>query len=253
MRIAPEPEWQIMADAATAAVKQGAAISDYADVWRKAKPRLKALSHGKCWYCEARQERSDNAVDHFRPKSVYGWLAFDLANLRYSCTFCNSVRTNPETGETAGKGDHFPLFSGQRATSLATLKSEDVVLLDPCRGGDPGLLDFHDDGSPCARYPMQSKRRERAEKSIHYYHLDHPELCESRRQLALQIKAWIDGADAIYQELDQGDPSIEHAFSRLAESLYRAISSVGEFSAFARRVVDGYRDRPWVEELLRCA
>jgi hypothetical protein len=58
-----------------------------------------------------------------------------------------------------------------RVEGLKTLRAEDVVLLDPCRGGDPGLLDFHDDGSPCA----------------------HPELCESRRQLALQIKAWIDG------------------------------------------------------------
>ena len=211
------------------------------------------MSRGKCWYCEARQDRSDNTVDHFRPKSLYPWLAFKLNNFRYACTFCNSVRTNPDTGESGGKGDHFPLFVPPRATNSAELLSEDFILLDPCRGTDPGLLDFREDGLPCAKHPDQPRRRERAEQSIHYFHLDHPELVEARRQLALQIREWIDGADALFNEIDQGNTNTEHAFSRFAQSICRVVGEEAEFSVFARRIVEGFRDREWVEDLLRVA
>lgn len=252
-KIAQDTAWDTNAAAAKGAVDQGAAVGDYSEVWRATKPRLKAVSHDKCWYCEARQERADNAVDHFRPKSLYPWLAFELSNFRYACTFCNSVRTNPETGESAGKGNHFPLFNDTRASNSTELANEDCILLDPCRGADPGLLDFLEDGQPCARYPDQQKRCKRAEESIHYYHLDHPDLVESRRQLALQIKDWIDGADAVYNKIDQGDLNIERAFTRFAESIYRVICEDAEFSVFARRIVDGHRNKAWIEDLLQSA
>src|SRR5260370_29254202 len=59
----------------------------YGDVWRDSdlKAELERLSDGKCWYCESREDRSDNPVDHFRPKGRvaecedhegYWWLAF---------------------------------------------------------------------------------------------------------------------------------------------------------------------------------
>lgn len=252
-KIAPDAQWDIDAAAAEVAVQGGTNVNVYGSVWRATKDRLQKASHGKCWYCESRQERSDNAVDHFRPKSIYPWLAFKLSNFRYACTFCNSIRTNPETGESSGKGNLFPLFNAPRATNAATLNAEDFVLLDPCRGSDPGLLDFRADGTPCPKYPNQAKRCERAEKSIRYYHLDHPELIESRRQLSLQIEHWVDGADAIYNSSDLDAPNIERAFSRFAENICRAIAEGSEFSVFARRIVDGYRDRPWIEDLLQCA
>lgn len=250
-KIAPDTAWDVTATAAETAVSGGAAVNSYSQVWGAAKDRLKKVSHGKCWYCEARQERSDNAVDHYRPKSLYPWLAFKLSNFRYACTFCNSVRKNPATGEASGKGDHFPLFNAPRASNLAGLNTEDRILLDPCYGTDPGLLDFRDDGTPCARYPKQPKQKDRAEQSIHYYHLDHPELNESRRQIALQLAEWIDGADAIYPNIN--DPTIERAFSRFAESICRALGESAEFSVFARRIVSGYRNKPWVEDLLQYA
>src|SRR6202035_4546646 len=119
-------------------------------------PVLAAMSHQKCWYCEARQIRSDNAVDHFRPKSVYPWLAFSYLNYRFSCTYCNSVRKNPETGETEGKGDKFALFNeGQRATCEEELDQERVMLLDPCSATDCAALDFRLDGTACPSEPQR--------------------------------------------------------------------------------------------------
>lgn len=250
----PDAAWDERARLASAAVSNGAKVSSYSQVWHDAKGRLKDLLDGKCWYCESRQNRADNAVDHFRPKSLYPWSAFDIKNFRYSCTFCNSSRKNPETGETQGKADAFPLHPGtQRATTGAAERQERPLLLDPCKATDVGLLDFLESGEPCARYPSQKIRKERAETSIRHYHLDHPELNEERRQLALQLTDWINGADTIYSEIDEGQPQVENAFTALAESICRSMARWAEHSVFARRVVEGHRTKPWVEDLLRAA
>ena len=223
-------------------------------VWSTAKPRLKKLSFDKCWYCESIEVRSDDAVDHFRPKSIYPWFACDIKNFRYACTFCNSVRKNPETGITGGKGDYFPLIEGERATNDQERNLEKHLLIDPCKAGDVGLLDFHDDGRPRAKHSEVAEiRHRRAIESIKAYHLDHPELVESRRQIALQIADWVQGADMAYDELDQADQSKHEMFSKFAESIGRAISSDAPFSVFAKKIVKGYSHYPWIEDILDCA
>lgn len=243
-----------------AAIARGAAGNDLSEInkrsviWRDLKDSLADLSHDKCWYCEVKQERSDNAVDHFRPKSLYPWLAFEKSNLRYSCTYCNSRRTNPETGETEGKGDSFPLFEeAQRAAALGQESLESPILLDPCQTQDPGFLDFYEDGRPCARHPDHDTRKQRAEASIKAYHLDHPDLVEKRRVLVAEITAKIKEADALFEQCDAGNPAIDRAFGGLIRMLSSAISEAAELSAFARKIVAGARDKVWVEELLRTA
>ena len=229
-------------------------INKRSTIWREFKDPLADLSHDKCWYCEVKQERSDNAVDHFRPKSIYPWLAFEKGNLRYSCTYCNSLRKNPETGGTEGKGDSFPLFNeAQRATAPGQEAHEDPVLLDPCRTQDPGLLDFYADGRPCPRYPNHHMRKRRAETSIKTYHLDHPDLIEKRRVLAADIMATINEADMLFDQCDAGNPAINNAFSGLIRALRSAVSETAELSAFARTIVAGARDKVWVDALLATA
>ena len=77
------------------------AISKYSTLWSDIKEDLAALSFGKCWYCESRENRSDLTVDHFRPKNKvkecsshygYWWLAFCPLNYRYACDLCNSFQ-----------------------------------------------------------------------------------------------------------------------------------------------------------------
>ena len=89
--------WTGRAEAALQAVSDAApgkdrskALGDHQQVWKELKGPLQALSHNKCWYCESKNLRSDNAVDHFRPKGNvrnvvpphdgYWWLAFDWKN-----------------------------------------------------------------------------------------------------------------------------------------------------------------------------
>lgn len=67
--------------------------------WKKAKKQLKAETGGKCAYCEAPTAVvAHGDVEHFRPKSVYWWLAYCYDNYLFSCQICNQTF----------KGDHFP-------------------------------------------------------------------------------------------------------------------------------------------------
>jgi hypothetical protein len=72
------------------------------DHWKKAKPQLKRESFGKCAYCEAPTNTvAHGDVEHFRPKSVYWWLAYCYDNYSYSCQICNQTY----------KSDKFPVPS----------------------------------------------------------------------------------------------------------------------------------------------
>ena len=68
--------------------------------WKAAKSQLMAEAHDKCAYCESKiTVVAYGDVDHFRPKSVYWWLAYCYDNYLYSCQKCNEMY----------KLDHFPL------------------------------------------------------------------------------------------------------------------------------------------------
>jgi hypothetical protein len=71
-------------------------------VWKAAKPQLKIESGGKCAYCESPTDTvAHGDVEHFRPKSVYWWLAYCYDNYVYACQICNQVF----------KGDAFPVHA----------------------------------------------------------------------------------------------------------------------------------------------
>jgi hypothetical protein len=68
--------------------------------WKAAKTQLKKESGGKCAYCEATTEIvAHGDVEHYRPKSVYWWLAYTYDNYLYACQICNQVY----------KSDNFPI------------------------------------------------------------------------------------------------------------------------------------------------
>jgi uncharacterized protein (TIGR02646 family) len=71
--------------------------------WKKAKAQLRAETFGKCAYCEASTSTvAYGDVEHFRPKSVYWWLAYCYDNYLFSCQICNQQH----------KKDNFPLRDG---------------------------------------------------------------------------------------------------------------------------------------------
>lgn len=61
--------WRTRAKNAAMEVEKGKDPNDYGHIWRELKDNLAVLLNDKCWYCESIIDRSDNAVDHFRPKN----------------------------------------------------------------------------------------------------------------------------------------------------------------------------------------
>lgn len=246
--------WHARADSAKA--KGVDKISENGGVWRELKGPLKALSHDKCYYCEIIQERSDGAVDHFRPKKDYPWSAFSPENYRFSCTYCNSRRTDEENNRTGGKGEYFPLLDeSKRASNSTDEVSESPVLIDPCNPNEPGLIDFDETGAPMPTYSSDehATRCKRAEISIRLYHLDHPDIVDRRKTLAISISRKIRIADRLFPLTEAGDGTIDASFSEHVRYLADCVSENAELSAFARKIIAGHRHIRWVDALLRSA
>lgn len=224
-------------------------------VWQEYKDCLKTLSHDKCYYCEIKEERSDGAVDHYRPKSDYPWSAFRPENLRFCCTFCNSKRRDKKTGLVGGKGKDFPLLDETaRATCSDEERHEYPLLLNPCEAGDPMLLDFQLDGTSVSKYGDDTDvRKVRADTSIHAYHLNHTVLVEARRRLAIELDEKIALAEQQMHRLADGNADAQATFDSAIRDLKRSIQANSELTTFARKVLLGRRSLPWVEDVLAAA
>jgi hypothetical protein len=254
--------WLERASVATKAVAKGDDPNDHAAVWRELKDALAELFHDKCWYCEMQVTRSDNAVDHFRPKGRvsdaanqhggYKWLAFDHSNFRYACTFCNSRRKDIDGGTAGGKADRFPLLEeARRVYAKGSHAGERPTLLDPCEFGDWRLLGCRkENGTPCAA-SEETEQRKRAEVSIEVYHLQHEPLCKLRHTEAVQLLSDIEEAKRLFMET-QSDGAQELSFKKVAQRILRAIRLDSPFSGEMRFLLGGERDEAhsWIQSLL---
>jgi uncharacterized protein (TIGR02646 family) len=77
----------------------GGVFTFKSSIWKRAKTQIRAESGGKCAYCDAPTDVvAHGDVEHFRPKSVYWWLAYCYDNYLFACQICNQTH----------KGDNFP-------------------------------------------------------------------------------------------------------------------------------------------------
>lgn len=100
--------------------------------WGRAKRQLKRETFNKCAYCESPTGVvAHGDVEHFRPKSVYWWLAYCYDNYLYSCQICNQSH----------KGNKFPVSANLLAEpNVAGLP--ELLSVDPM--SQPQVLDtFH--------------------------------------------------------------------------------------------------------------
>jgi len=261
--VRPPAGWVNRAQTAKDAVDNGDNPGDYRHIWKELKDELADQLNDKCWFCEVSIVRSDNAVDHFRPKgrvsdainvhNGYRWLAFTKENFRYSCTFCNSRRVDVDGGTAGGKTDRFPLMDeNARVYTESPVGGEAPTLLDPCKWSDCKLLGCQvEDERPCASSSNPIEKG-RAEDSIVIYHLHHEPTCKLRHASAIQLIADIESAKRHFN-LSLQDPSREEDFNKIAERLLRAIHRGSQFSGDLRFVMRGHRsiDHPWIDDLLQ--
>ncbi|TGU69930.1 hypothetical protein E4633_20275 [Geomonas terrae] len=254
--------WNARATAAAAKVALGGDPDVDSQVWRDLKDGLGDLSNDKCWYCETPIPRSDNAVDHFRPKgrcsdaatthNGYRWLAFEKTNYRYSCTFCNSRRKDVSHGTVGGKADRFPLLNeANRLYAPGPLHQEEPALLDPCALDDWELLGCRqEDGSPCASSndPIVEQR---VRASIEVCHLDHEPTCKLRHPLVVKLLSEVAQAKRFFP-LSKTDPAMRHEFYEVAKRIKKSIDRKSPFSGELIFILKGQRhtDHPWIQKIL---
>jgi uncharacterized protein (TIGR02646 family) len=261
-------------DAATAVAsveptRRSAAVNARSPLWQATKHALKSASQEKCWYCESIDVRSDNAVDHFRPKNAvaecpdhegYWWLAFRWDNYRFCCTFCNSYRRDQATRNGGGKAANFPLRDeAHRArTPLDSLEDEEPMLLDPTVAADPGFLWFDETGeanpNPACCSNVNGYAYQRAKSSIELYHLDHTDLVERRKGLCREIRRAVTQADRYFQKYDAGDGTAREAFQNAVDALRTHLLMTAEYSATAKAMLMGLRGaHPFLDLVLASA
>ncbi|WP_156369943.1 HNH endonuclease signature motif containing protein [Frigoribacterium sp. Leaf164] len=235
-----------------------------AKLWSELKMPLAFASHGKCWYCECRQIRSDLQVDHFRPKgrvaedaahSGYWWLALEPDNFRLACQYCNQYRRGVKTSKGGGKADRFPLRDGSaRATNASdAISAESATLLDPTSAQDVHLLTFGLDGRPSSNTlwcTPDSWAESRATSSIEIYHLDHPGIVDQRKKLNRTLgRTFDDTLSALIG--GGGDAQARAILKRNFDALARAIRPQSEHSSAARAYLRSRRaDSPAAEQLV---
>jgi uncharacterized protein (TIGR02646 family) len=239
-------------------------ISRNSSIWTVLNAPLSQLSHGKCWYCETRQIRSDQPVDHFRPKgavyevpthSGYWWLAFDHRNYRFCCTYCNSRRR--DVGNSAGgKADRFPIRDeNYRAlTETDPIAAEDPDLLDPLNPQDPPLLFFENDGRavPSNTKAMDARKFRRADVSIKIYHLNHTKIKRARKWLFNEIRSLVRDGDIYFSEGPE-DPRVQHSRERIVGQLLEHRSEEREYTAAIETYIRGFINpgkRAWLSAVL---
>ena len=78
--------------------------------WRPAKPLLLKESNNKCGFCESEVPSTYTGdVEHYRPKSIYWWMAYTIDNYILSCRVCNSNKSDLfETVKARKKSDPLP-------------------------------------------------------------------------------------------------------------------------------------------------
>jgi len=103
---------------------------DFVKMWGEAKAQLMREAHYKCAYCEKLTDKTDNQikessfadVEHYRPKSLYWWLAYCYENYLYACEICNRTYKN----------DKFPIQNtGQTPPNLTVLDLDNAKFLTP--------------------------------------------------------------------------------------------------------------------------
>lgn len=201
-------------------------ISEKSAIWAELKPVLERLSNGKCWYTEAKDRVAYWEVDHYRPKKLYPWLAFDWRNFR----LCGGKPNRRKT-------DEFPLEDVSRRASAVSpyTNAERPLLLDPVCWGDPQLLTFKADGEPTCGDPADEMAVRRVHATVSALGLDSPILCEARSEKWRNCETKIKRLRTIVEANRQRDTIDVAVFSRdLCRDISELFSDRSHFTATAK-------------------
>jgi len=194
----------------------------------KMKDLKKALEkhyHSKCAYCEQYSERWD--VEHYRPKSVYYWLAYSWDNLLYACPTCNQ---NHKRDAFNIQSPTISFFLPEDLPHIHSLsqkyhQEEQPYLLYPEIDNPELVLEFNQNGHVFSK-------DERGKYTIETCGLDRPSLNDRRKQLVMDdFINRLNNLIVFNHNSPDFSKAIERLINEFAES---AMDSKKEFLAFRR-------------------
>lgn len=200
-------------------------------IWKKLKPFLEKLFHGKCAYCEGKYSAGSWLdVEHYRPKAKvtvynepvahpgYYWLAYNWKNLLLACPKCN--RGGGKTGE-------FPIDGNRAMKPGDSLEEEIPQLLNPIVDTHPEKhLIFGING-------IIAGKTERGDATVSICNLNREELQAARQQeweklkIQLLLKLFQGGESKIISQDMQFSAylgtAIKKFHARMGEQLQRRV------------------------------
>lgn len=216
-------------------LQNGESISseDFPPYWRADDVRLTLWKHQhrKCCYCERlRDAKREPDIEHFRPKAEikevrkpgYWSLAYDWANLLFSCKYCNQT-----------KSSYFPMNSGTHALMPDDVMHEDPVLPQPELEDPEDFIDyrfeFNSKNGIDLACPVGKDEAGRGDKIIKLLKLNRPELSEDRGRLLLHLNAI-----AAKMHVAQYLPNSDRLFEKAKKEISKMTKSTNEFAGFRR-------------------
>lgn len=250
----PDPAWLAKASvlfaklvAAQDSAARNVIIDKNTKIWGELKVWLLELSHGKCWFSEAKDCFSHWDVEHYRPKKNakdidgtehegYWWLAFDWQNYR----ICGNAGNRK-------KGTYFPLRTqSPRASGPASdLRLEAPLLLDPIDEDDPNLISFNVEGRAIPTPGITDAwDKERVTYSVERFNLDFSPLMEKRKVIWNECWQRIQSYKSELQQLKANDNPVARTQAKVAAKYIREMMRPEkELSSVARACVLSTGDR----------
>jgi len=279
---APDAAWQqqayLLTEQLIATTDKQEFIEANSGFWGQIKDDLLKLSYNKCWFSEELVGGSAYQVEHFRPKNAvtrtdfkkiikglkeaqrkdwtsttkyrgegYWWLAFNHKNFRIIEGLFNSK-----------KSTRFPLKEGSKIVYNHTddIITEENILLDPTKRGDPDLLTFDSSGKVLPKHKdVKTDEYIRAFISIHIYGLnDYPIIIGKRTSKWEDCVKAVQRANDKFSEMEVNTDD-ENRFRNLYDEFKNfvekdikpAIAPQSEFSAVASACVRSY-PYEWINE-----
>lgn len=248
---------EILAEADPA--RRDTLIERYRPRWVAFRAHFERVYGEKCWYTECVNPGTDDDIDHYRPKGRvdedkehggYWWEALNWRNFRLSCHRANRLRENPETGDTHGKGAHFPLLNpADRWRDPNTACYERPLLLDPVSATDTAFLTFEINGKVALspRFAEDELAKLRFQESRVYLHLDWPTIRQQRQTLYVDITRRMDDGNTAEASLARGDRGARDWLDRVVGSLIELTQPRQPYSRAAQAYIRYYRFHAWVE------
>lgn len=204
---------------------------------RDVKDALSTLYHGKCAYCEQRVEQFH--VEHYRPKTIYFWLAYSWDNLLLACVTCNQLKLDsfPINGSIASL-DEAQFLQNINSIGAEYDSIELPKIANPERHNPEGKLDFKKDGSLASNDPI-------FKGTIENLKLYRKHLCDERKKILEELRADFESQFAGHETHQAQMNGIRLVLEKFKKNLQNDKS---EFIAFRKFIL-----QHWLAEELNAA